>query len=59
MVAGGVSWHDMFFYLAALRVAGLALIAFVAVLLALVALAVLSVVVWLADKFWWRIDDRE
>ncbi len=49
----------MFFYLAPLRVAGLALIAFVAVLLSLVALPVLSVVVWLADKFWWRIDDRE
>jgi hypothetical protein len=49
----------MFFYLAALLVAVPALIAFVAVLLSLVALTVLSVVVWLADKFWWRIDDRE
>jgi hypothetical protein len=56
VVAGGVSCHDMFFYLAALLIIAPALIAFVAVLMALVALAFLSVVVWLADKFWWRID---
>ncbi len=49
----------MFFYLAALLIIAPALIAFVAVFMALVALAFLAVVVWLADKFWWRIDDRE
>ena len=55
-MAGGVSCHDMFFYLAALLIIAPALIAFVAVLMALVAMTFLSVVVWLADKFWWRID---
>jgi hypothetical protein len=48
----GTSW----WWLAALLITAPALITFVAVLMALVALTFLSVVVWLADTFWWRID---
>jgi len=32
------------------------LIAFLAFVMAMVGMSCLSVVVWLADKFWWRLD---